>query len=167
MKKLLIVLFCLSAYAVAQTKSSAKAAPKKPTYFSSSEAKWTEMGGLSGAHFMVASGNPATGPSVQYIKADPGVSIPWHWHTPVESIYGDSGTLEVQMFKSNDVVKITSGSFAKMPSHMIHKATCTSKDACLFYVESSGVFDIHFVDENGKPVKSEGKSAAKKTAAGK
>ena len=162
----LLMASCLLAAAWAQEKEAAKAESKsaaKPAsagakYWNSDQGKWSDSG-MAGVHSMSVSGDPAKGPSVQYLKVDPGAAVGWHWHTPAETLMGDSGTLEVQMWKSENTVKITSGSYGKMPGHMIHKAKCISNEPCTLYLESSGIFDFHAVDDKGNEIKPAAKSA--------
>lgn len=144
----------------AQKKSVAKHTAKSVnagmTYWNISRAKWTDNSGL---HEAVVSGDLSKPGSVIYLKADSGAKVPWHWHTGPEIVYGDSGNFEVGMLKSGEKINITSGSYARMPGHMIHNATCISKDPCTLYIESPQAFDYHEVDENGKEIKPAAKPA--------
>src|SRR5438477_13040021 len=95
----LLIASCLLAAAWAQEKEAAKAESKsaaKPAsagakYWSTDQGKWSENPAVPGGHFMVVSGDPAKGPSLQYVKFDPGAAIGFHWHTPAEVLMGDSG----------------------------------------------------------------------------
>jgi len=153
----LLIASCLLAAAWAQEKDTAKPTAKPAAagakYWNTDQGKWSENPAVPGAHFMVVSGDPAKGPSLQYVKFEPNAAIGFHWHTPAEVLMGDSGTMEVQMWKSENTIKITSGSYGRMPGHMIHKAKCISNEPCTFYLESPGVFDIHLVDEKGNELK--------------
>lgn len=128
-------------------------------YWNASQAKWIDSKDIPGLHQAVVSGDPAKGASVVYLKMDPGTKVGWHWHTGPEIVYGDSGDIEVGMFKSNETSHVTGGSYARMPGHMIHKAECVSKEPCAAYIESPQIFDYHPVDENGKEVKPSGMGA--------
>ncbi len=56
------------------------------------------------------------------------------------------------MWKSSEKKSVDAGSLFFAPSKMIHKASCTSKDDCFFFLHSTSAFDIHLVDESGKDV---------------
>jgi len=101
------------------------------------------------ARAAVASGDPTKGSSVLLIKATPGCVIPWHWHTPNESVMVVSGTATLQM-KDNKPVTLTSGAFALMPSHHAHHFKCLR--ACALYIHSDAAFDIHYVDKSGNEI---------------
>ena len=158
----LFVATCLLAAAWGQddNKPEAKPATKAMAakYWNTDQGKWSDAG-VAGIHAMPVSGDPAKGSSVQYLKFDPGTAVPWHWHSGVETLLGDSGTLEVHMWKSENPVKITSGSYAKMPGHMIHSAKCISNDPCTLYLETAGIFDMHMVDDKGNEIKPTAKGA--------
>src|SRR5579859_3002133 len=114
-------------------KGSRKSALAKggPVVWNAGQAKWADFPGLPGIHDAVVTGDPDKGASVLYLKIDPSAAIPWHWHSGPEIIYGDSGTFQAAMFKSDKTVNITSGSYARFPGHMIHKASCISTEPCL------------------------------------
>src|SRR5438270_8807072 len=133
-------------------KAKASAAANAMKFWNTDQGKWSDSATIPGLHSMVVSGDPDTGPSVQYLKVDPGVKIPWHWHTPAEVVYGDGGSLEIRTQKGDHKMNVTSGSYARMPGHMIHNATCVSKEPCTLYIESPAKFDMHAVDDKGKEI---------------
>jgi quercetin dioxygenase-like cupin family protein len=71
----------------------------------------------------------------------------------VESIYTLDGEGEYTMLKTGEKVTSHPGGFVRMPAHMVHKVRCTShfKD-CVIFIHTAQPFDIHIVDEHGKPV---------------
>jgi len=144
--------------------AATKSAPAKggPIVWNTDQAKWQDSTDMPGLHEAVVTGDPDKGPSVVFLKFDPGAAIPWHWHPGAEMVYGNSGTLEVRMLHSDQSAKLTSGSYAKMPAHMIHNAKCVSKEPCTLYLESAVPLVTTIVDENGKPVAPKAKSEAKK-----
>ena len=161
------VVLLMANIGMSQSKPAAKsAAPKhRPVVWNTEQGKWADFPGIPGLHDMAVTGDPSKGASVLYLKVDPNATIPWHWHSGDEILYGDSGTLQAAMFKSDKTANVTSGSYARLPGHMIHKATCISKEPCMLYLESPQILDFHIVDENGKPVpaSSKAKSPAKKS----
>lgn len=155
MKLLTIFLgLAIATSASAQMKMDhATAAKSGPVVWNVDQAKWQDSTTMPGLHQAVISGDPDKGPSVVYLKFDPGTAIPWHWHPGAEMVYGDKGTTEVHMLHSDQVAKITSGSYAKMPGHMIHNAKCISQEPCTIYLESAVPLVTHIVDANGKEIK--------------
>jgi quercetin dioxygenase-like cupin family protein len=97
----------------------------------------------------VASGDPSKGASTILAKAPAGCTIPWHWHTPNESLMIVSGTARVQM-KDEKPLTLHAGGFALMPAQHVHQFQCVT--ACTLYVHSDTAFDIHYVNGQGKEI---------------
>lgn len=106
-------------------------------------------------------GDPSKGPSVLLIKLASGCRVPWHWHTANEQLMIVSGTGTLEM-KDGKKLKLRAGTYALLPNHQVHQATCSSN--CVFFNSSDGVFDVHYVDQAGKEITPEEalKSKAKK-----
>ena len=116
------------------------------TIWTNTQGEWQDVPVFpKGAQMKVISGNPKAGPSDLYVKFPAGYGVPFHWHTPVESVYEQAGSLELAMPHSTDTHTIAAGGFFRSPSHMVHKATCTSSEDCYFFLHSTGPFDIHLV----------------------
>src|SRR6266516_1341069 len=125
-----------------------------------SENKLAPMEGLPSCVTMaVESGDPAKGSSVIVFKGTAGCSIPWHWHTPTEHVMIVSGSAKVEM-KGGSSATLGPGGYALMPSKHVHQFTCTS--ACSAFVSSDAVFDIHYVDADGKEIPPDAALAKKK-----
>jgi quercetin dioxygenase-like cupin family protein len=112
----------------------------------------------------VQSGDPATGPSVIYARAAAGCVIPWHWHTPTETLMMVSGNATIEP-KDGKATKLRAGGFAVMPSKHAHRFTCAT--ACSLYVSSDGAFDIHYVDKEGNEISPDDAMKAVKQRAAK
>jgi quercetin dioxygenase-like cupin family protein len=99
----------------------------------------------------VESGDPSKGPSIILFKGKAGCTIPWHWHTPSETVMMVSGTAKVQM-KGDDANSgvLGPGGFAMMPSKHVHRFTCNT--ACSAFVSADGAVDIHYVDAGGAEI---------------
>jgi quercetin dioxygenase-like cupin family protein len=111
----------------------------------------------------VLSGDPTKGGSILLAKISAGCSIPWHWHTPTESLMLVSGVARVEM-KDGKPVTIKAGGFAMMPTHHIHQFFC-ERD-CLLYIQSDASFDMHYVNAQGTEITpAEALKAVKETAA--
>jgi quercetin dioxygenase-like cupin family protein len=99
------------------------------------------------ASVAVLKGDPGKGPSVIEMKFTPGCIVPWHWHTPSESVVPLSGLLEVSM-KGEKPALLTNGDYGYLPSKHIHQAKCTGSKPCaaIFFIDAP--FDIHYVDKS-------------------
>jgi quercetin dioxygenase-like cupin family protein len=101
---------------------------------------------LTGA---VEHGDPSSGPSTFLVKGTKGCEVPMHYHTPTEQVLMVSGTARIEM-KGDQPRIVKAGAFATAPPRHPHHFTCTS--ACQFYLISDGVFDVHYVDDNGNEI---------------
>ena len=99
----------------------------------------------------VEKGDPTKGPSVILARFAPHCVAPYHWHTPSETAMVASGTLETQM-KGDKAIVARSGDFVYLPSHHVHRATCSGTSPCLVFLSSDAAFDIHWVDAEGKEI---------------
>lgn len=96
-------------------------------------------------------GDPATGASVLFMQMDAGCSVPWHWHTPNESLFPISGLLQVQAREGKPVV-LKSGDYSYMPAKHVHQAKCAGTKPCTFFIELDAPFDMHYVDKAGNEI---------------
>ncbi len=99
----------------------------------------------------VERGDPMKGPSVILARFAPHCVAPFHWHTPSETAMVASGALETQM-KGDKAIVAHSGDFVYLPSHHVHRATCTGAAPCLLFLSSDAAFDIHWVDDAGNEI---------------
>ncbi len=98
----------------------------------------------------VESGDPEHGPSVVILlKATSGCKVPLHWHTPNEHVMMVSGAGKLEM-KDAKAVVLRAGGYALLPSHHVHQFTCAG--LCTAFVYADGIFDIHYVDKDGKEI---------------
>jgi quercetin dioxygenase-like cupin family protein len=99
----------------------------------------------------VEKGDPSKGPSVILARFAPHCVAPYHWHTPSETAMVASGMLETQM-KGDKAIVARSGDFVYLPSHHVHRATCSGTTPCLVFLSSDAAFDIHWVNAEGKEI---------------
>jgi len=99
----------------------------------------------------VEKGDPTKGPSVILARFAPHCVAPYHWHTPSETAMVASGALETQM-KGDKAIVARSGDFVYLPSHHVHRATCTGSAPCLVFLSSDAAFDVHWVDKEGNEI---------------
>ncbi len=94
-------------------------------------------------------GDPFKGAATIYGKASAGCSIPMHWHTAAERVTWVSGSANLKMKGSADT-SLAPGYFVNLPGKHEHALKCTT--ACVLYINTSGAFDIHYVDAAGKEI---------------
>jgi quercetin dioxygenase-like cupin family protein len=99
----------------------------------------------------VEKGDPTKGPSVILARFAPHCAAAFHWHTPSETVMVASGNLETQM-KGDKAMVAHSGDYLYLPSHHVHRATCTGTAPCMVFLSSDAAFDVHWVDEQGKEI---------------
>ncbi|SRR5712692_2062096 len=97
----------------------------------------------------VERGDPANGPSVILAKFKPGCAVPWHFHTPNETVLMVSGAGRLQA-KGDKPASLRAGDYAWMPTKHVH--TFSSEQGCVMFLTSDGAFDIHYVDDKGNEI---------------
>jgi len=97
----------------------------------------------------VQNGDPTKGASFILAKAPAGCTIPWHWHTPNETLMIVSGSALLEM-KDGKPLTLQPGGFALLPAREVHQFSCLT--ACMLYVYSDVAFDIHYVDKSGNEI---------------
>jgi len=102
------------------------------------------------AKMTVLSGDPAKGASMVLAKMASGCVIPWHWHTPTETLMLVSGSGQLEM-KGGNPFSFKPGAYLSLPSHHIHQATCGTTE-CVMFISSDAAFDIHYVDKKGREI---------------
>lgn len=106
-----------------------------------------------GAEMQVLMGDPAKGPADYYFRVPSNYTFPWHFHTPIEKLFMDAGTLRWEMRDKTERTT-DAGDYVYIPSRSAHRVTCTSSTPCLFYLSSNGPLDVHLIDESGKTTRS-------------
>ncbi len=130
----------------------AQGAEDKPTVNPAAAAKFEKNPNLPDCAAMAAeSGDPASGAATHFVQLESGCEVPWHWHTPVESVMMVSGILRLQA-KGGAAALMRHGDFAHMPSRHVHTAKCASSSPCVFFLHSDGAFDVHYVDKSDKEI---------------
>jgi len=94
-------------------------------------------------------GDPRSGPAWVLLKLASGCRVPWHWHTANETLLVVSGSGTLAM-KDGPPLQFTPGAYASLPSHHVHRATCSR--SCLLFNGADAAFDIHYVDATGEEV---------------
>lgn len=105
----------------------------------------------------VERGDPASGPSVILAKFKPGCAVPWHFHTPNETILMVSGVGRLQA-RGDRAASLRAGDYGWMPAKHVH--TFSTEQGCVMFLTSDGAFDIHYVDDKGNEIPLEEAAAA-------
>lgn len=100
----------------------------------------------------VESGDPAKSASTLLTNFSSGCVVPWHWHTPTETILMVSGTSRLDMKGSAKPAVLHAGDYATMPAHHVHQASCVSSTPCVLFIHSNAAFDIHYVNASGAEI---------------
>lgn len=132
-----------------------KVSKQHPSIWISEKGEWRPFPDIfpSGGKMKIMHGNPAEGPADFYFQLPAGYGVPWHFHTPVERVFVDKGTMRFEM-RGDKSALLNEGGYIRFPSRVPHRVICTSESKCLFYLVSDGPFDIHLVDENWSVTKS-------------
>lgn len=129
-------------------------ADDKPGARNMSEMKFGEVPAVPTCFTIaVQTGDPATTQFIAAVKAKPGCTIPWHWHSAGEHLMIVSGTVHIGMRDEQaqaTAKSLTAGGFAVLPARHVHEFRC--EKTCQLYLYSDGKFDIHYVDPKGTEI---------------
>jgi len=133
-----------------------KAATKSEhVMYSAADLKWGPAPPAlpAGARVAVLSGDPAkAGPFTIRLEMPAGYKIPAHTHPTDERVTVISGTSQLGMgpkFDDASAHELGAGGFVVMPAGMQHFAG--SKAGCVVQVESTGPFEVKYVDPADDP----------------
>jgi quercetin dioxygenase-like cupin family protein len=124
---------------------------EKSSYVAGASSKFMNFPGVPQCMVgAVQKGDPAKGNAVLLLKAHTGCMVPWHWHTPGESLMLVSGRAQAEV-KHGSPVTLRAGDFRYLASK--HTPLFTCEVACkMFDVAGDAPFDIHYVDLSGSEV---------------
>jgi anti-sigma factor ChrR (cupin superfamily) len=124
----------------------------QPVFKSPDDLKWTDLDPTGAPGVKVADlwGNHANGAFGAFFKLPAGFAVPLHTHTHDMKVVFISGTY-IQAPEGKPEVRLGPGGYMMQPGGNYRHTTSCGKDAdCVFFVESSGGFDLKLV-EMGKP----------------
>ena len=98
----------------------------------------------------IETGDPESSASTLLLKATPGCTVPWHYHTAVEQLIVISGAVLTEM-SDHPASLLLAGGFAVMASQVPHRFACQGKDECLMMVIFDRKYDI-FWGQGNAPV---------------
>ena len=109
--------------------------------------------------FDVLRGDMAASSSTMMVRMDSGCVVPYQWHSPNEELIMLRGEIEAQ-FLGESVLNLVNGAYLLIPTGKPHRFRCSSQEACVMFIAADAAFDIHFVDQEGKPISAEEVDAA-------
>jgi anti-sigma factor ChrR (cupin superfamily) len=155
----LAISFAATAAAVAQQPADAKpkAAPKArartPVFIPAADLKWTDLDpkGAPGVKIVDLWGDHSKGAFGAYLKLPAGFAAPLHTHTYDMKVVFVSGTY-IQAPEGKPEVRLGPGSYMLQPGgNYRHTTSCDKAADCVFFVESSGPFDLKPVPAGTAP----------------
>lgn len=106
----------------------------------------------TGAQAAVLVGDPGkSGVFTLRLKMPPGYRVPRHWHPSDEAVTLVEGDLTLSMGNADaaQAGTLAPGDFVNLPAHMQHEAS--SKSGAVVQVQSTGPFEINYIDPNDDP----------------
>jgi anti-sigma factor ChrR (cupin superfamily) len=141
--------------ATAQAKPAAKAAASQPVFTPAADLKWTDLdpAGAPGVKVADLWGDHAKGAFGAFLKLPAGFTTPLHTHTYAMKVVFVSGTY-IQAPEGKPEVRLGPGSYMAQPGGTYrHTTSCDKASDCVFFVESSGPFDLKPVAAANAPAK--------------
>ncbi len=84
------------------------------------------------------------GPVYMYVRFIAGYALPYHWHSATLRVYVEQGLLELRFRNPTAELTAQPGTVVLIARRRLHSVRCTSPGDCLFYLSSSGRFDVHW-----------------------
>jgi hypothetical protein len=131
-----------------QARKPAKAASIQPVFMSAGDLKWTDLDpkGAPGVKVADLWGDHTKGAYGAYLKLPAGFAVPLHTHTYTMKVVFVSGTY-IQAPEGKAEVRLGPGSYMMQPGgNYRHTTSCDKASDCVFFVESSGPFDLKVVE---------------------
>ena len=152
--------FVLAAAVLAQAsegvkaKSGSKAGSSRAVILPSSDEKWADLGGdAPGVKIADLWGDHSKGAFGALIKFPAGFSAPLHTHTSDMKVVIVSGTW-IHGPEGKPETRLGPGSYLMQSGgNYRHTTSCDKASECLFFVESSGKFDLKVVEAGKAPAK--------------
>ena len=153
------VSFVLAAVALAEGEAKAKAAPKAkagaPIVMPAADLKWADLDpkGAPGVKVADLWGDHTKGAFGAFTKFPAGFAVPLHTHTNAYKIVVVSGTF-VQEPEGKPEFRLGPGSYLMQPDgNYRHTTACDKASDCVFFIESTGKFDLKPVEAAKVPAK--------------
>jgi hypothetical protein len=118
-----------------------------PTPKPTADLQWVDLDptGAPGAKIATLWGDPTKGGFGAFFKLPAGFAVPLHTHTNPMKVVIVSGTY-LQAPDGKPEFRLGPGSYLMQPGgNYRHTTSCDKASDCVFFVESSGAFDLHLV----------------------
>jgi quercetin dioxygenase-like cupin family protein len=154
--------------AIAQDKAAGDAAMSQHTMVKADATQWGDAPPMlpRGAQAAVLAGDPGKdGVFTIRLKMPAGYRIGRHWHPTDEAVTLVDGDLALSMGEAASAHSETlaPGDFVNLPAHMQHEAS--TKGGAVVQVQSTGPFQITYVDPKDDPRGAMGDNEGKKSSA--
>jgi anti-sigma factor ChrR (cupin superfamily) len=129
-------------------KSAPKSAASRLVVEPASDLKWTDLDpkGAPGVKIVDVWGDHAKGAFGAFLKFPAGFAAPLHTHTNDFKIVIVSGTM-IQGPEGKPEFRLGPGSYLMQPGgNYKHTTACDQASDCVFFVQSTGKFDLKVVD---------------------
>ncbi|HJR60503.1 MAG TPA: DUF4437 domain-containing protein [Vicinamibacterales bacterium] len=129
----------------------------QPVVLPAGELKWTDLDpvGAPGVKVVDLWGDHTKGAFGAYFKLPAGFAAPLHTHTRDMKLVFISGTY-IQGPEGKPEFRLGPGSYLMQPGgNYRHTTSCDKASECVFFVESSGPFDLKTVGAGKAPVRDE------------
>jgi quercetin dioxygenase-like cupin family protein len=149
------VLFLVAAALLPQRAEAgdAKSGAKNFVVWPAADLKWAALPDAPpGPMIAVISGDPAKGAYTGIEKFPAGFSAPLHTHSSDHKVVVISGTW-IHGEEGKPEVKLGPGSYLFQPANKKHTTGCDAAAECVFFLDSSGKFDIKMAEEKKAPAK--------------
>jgi anti-sigma factor ChrR (cupin superfamily) len=147
--------FLSSGLVLAQAAAPAAKDANAPVFMPAADLKWVDLDpkGAPGVKIADVWGDHTKGGYGAFTKFPAGFSAPLHYHSHADKIVVISGTF-IQTPEGKPEVRLGPGSYVMQPGKSYRHATACDKGSdCLFFIESTGAFDIIPVEGAAAPAK--------------
>ena len=137
------------------SKSASKAKGAEPIVMPAGDLKWTDLDptGAPGVKIADVWGDHAKGAFGAFVKFPAGFATPLHTHTNAFKIVIVSGTF-VQVPEGKPEFRLGPGSYLMQPGgNYRHSTACDKASECVFFIQSTGKFDLIPVEAGKVPAK--------------
>ena len=151
----LLILVLAQPSGTAQVNTAPKAGSSQPVFMPAGDLKWTDLdpNGAPGVKIADLWGDHTKGEFGAFLKLPAGFAAPLHTHTHAMKVVFISGTY-IQAPEGKAEVRLGPGSYMMQPGgNYQHTTSCDKASDCLFFVESSGAFDLKPVAGASAPAK--------------
>ena len=143
------------AFCIATVLTAPVLAQRSPVFMPAGDLKWTDLDptGAPGVKVSTLWGDHTKGAFGAFFKLPAGFAAPLHTHTNAMKVVFLSGTY-IQVPEGKPEVRLGPGSYMMQPGgNYRHTTSCDKASECVFFVESTGKFDLNVVEAGKAPVK--------------